>query len=322
MTAILAETPVDFQDLVASNAFESPCFQSKPLTKDRGRTRTSSNPPNRVAYAGVACRKGSPRRPLDWRWQRAQELMATGQGINPHRDDLQVKEILDWLRLRSWNPRATETSYRALTWAQRIRAEAGRREALLRAWLLTGISVSDVAAEVGIDAEICEAYHGTYFDVQDRRSYRDWVVSHVLQLHTRHFASFEEAEFTMWQLDALDGPQVLKNLLELSRLSRYGQLSPEEEMDDQIMRIWKYRMGVLLIANPHGSQGSHRALQRLHFEQREHELARERLRMRHHRNWEENRQTRSSCSTREGHHGFGETAGHIETLLLSLGSGG
>src|SRR5690606_11704870 len=106
-----------------------------------------------------------------------------------------------------------------------------------------------IAALLGVSLGALEAYVAMYFGVRDRSSHWDWVVSHVLQLHTRQFPSFEQAEFVTWQLEALGGASHFAAFLELipesPRATDQG-MGPEAEIDAQITRLWKYRMRVLL----------------------------------------------------------------------------
>lgn len=289
---------------------------SGPPTLGESRTTTKQSL-TAADFEAFRCRRGYRGRPIAWRWRRAQELVATGDPYDPRRDDELVERIHSYLALAHDDPQAAAEADPPFAKAERVFRQGGENEALLRAWVLTALPASEVAKRVGLDLEVVEAYVAGFFDIQDRRSCRNWVVQSAIRLHSRRFHDFTEAEHVAWQLEGLDGPLALQGMLELARFATYRGGETSQHIDAEILRIQKYQLYVLLLTSPL-CYGNPVAWQQLYIEQRKLELDRQRQSRIKKSSRRKTRHYARQCSTRNSSYGTGDPVGIIESILLSF----
>lgn len=276
------------------------------------RTLDHDAPPGKIAFYRYLHRHRS----IDWRWQRAHDLLKSEESINPLYDDEQVERIYRYLALTRDDPLSAADTDLSLAFAEQLFHEGGEREGLLRAWLLTELSFPEIAGRIDLPEEVVNGYASMFFDVRDRRDHAHWMIMHAIRLHDRTFGSFEEAEFATWQFEALDGAQALEELLTLARLRPCRDGESIRRIDEQILRIWKYRVFVSLVTTP-WITGNPAAWHQMYFEQRRLELDRRRQGLVRQSISRKTRQAANSCSTRNSY-GSGDAAGIIEEILLSI----
>lgn len=127
-----------------------------------------------------------PFRPLDWRWQRAQEL-----ANRPPADPEAVEPEDLWTRLAAIVPLADgkgrdsceSTKAASAAAAIELHRTGGFACAVLQARLLAGESDDAIAAKMGVNSEVVAAYEALFYSVRDRLSARDWIMGQVLRLY-------------------------------------------------------------------------------------------------------------------------------------------
>jgi hypothetical protein len=160
---------------------------------------------------------GSPLRPVDWRWERAGQLLE--QGVRRRRwDDGWVSRIRRYRAAlaraggRAGEPRVSRSDP-AIHEACQLRRGPPRRRRELEARILAGQTDSDVAARMGLKADAVAAFEAAFFSVRDGLDASDWI--HFFVIGPRAFGGFDPAdEETVLKLFAYNlGPLVLDALL-------------------------------------------------------------------------------------------------------------
>jgi hypothetical protein len=157
-------------------------------------------------------------RPLDWRWQRAGELLAS-RARRRRRDDGWVararrfRAALARARGDDRDPRVARADP-ALLGARRLARVDRRRRWVLEARLLAGQSDAEVAARMGLGADAVAAYEAVFYAVRDGLGATDWV--HLVVIGLGLYDGFDSAdEETALKLYGYHlGPLVLDALLE------------------------------------------------------------------------------------------------------------
>jgi len=135
--------------------------------------------------------RDSPRRAPNWRWLRAVQIDAAGPRPSRARDG---EEGFAWIRRASRLKRRFEQANnrpdilyrllqqdRALFWAHSLWLEdkAPTRWAI-EARVLAGESDKQIAARLGVDEEIVQAYEAVFFNVREMLANRDYIVNVVM----------------------------------------------------------------------------------------------------------------------------------------------
>jgi hypothetical protein len=160
----------------------------------------------------------NPRRPVDWRWQRAGRLLELG---------------LRWSRRRDDGPTRIAKQYRAAL--RRCRGEADRRRLACRmpnvggavaiyegepttrlvveARLLAGEPVEAVARRCGVPVEAVEVYEQLFFDVTDRLTSSSYILFHAIGPATYEGFDGDDSGAVLKWFAFMGGPRVLDFLL-------------------------------------------------------------------------------------------------------------
>jgi hypothetical protein len=166
----------------------------------------------------LECSPHNPFRPPDWRWRLADYLVE-----NPR---FRRRWVDAWARraarfrrllLRHGDPSHPKVVARdpALAAAYRLKSEPGPR-LVVEASLLAGESYDAVAARVGLDATVVEAYERVFYAVSDQRSARDWVLFTAIPGLYGTSAPDDAALIKMFAY--LGGPFVLDMMLDATGL--------------------------------------------------------------------------------------------------------
>ncbi len=124
---------------------------------------------------------GSPLRPLDWRWQRATQLVRDRRHFAPRRDDVQIGVAMRYLR--AWNKTPPEKRHAILARtfpelhrSHELHEQGGNLRAEVQARLLARQSPEDIAARLDLPVGVLRYHEALFFDVVDRLKHPDWVV--------------------------------------------------------------------------------------------------------------------------------------------------
>ena len=115
----------------------------------------------------------SPFRPLDWRWRRAQELVACGRNYCVHRDDELTGRAMQYLRAAARCTTDREkTNLRQrmpdVVSAWELYDDAGSIGGVVQASVLARQSPTAIARRVSRNTDDIVAYEQLFFDVRDR----------------------------------------------------------------------------------------------------------------------------------------------------------
>ena len=162
----------------------------------------------------------NPRRPVDWRWERAR--IALQKGISRRRDDTWIckaarykrdfdncREDTDWYALVD--------KYPDLTWAHDLATnngvEGGTLKSALEARILARDDWDRIAKRARTRPDVIEAYEAVFFNVRPELDNEDYVLHQVMgpSLHL----GFQEQEYDLiWKLFGYKGgPAVLDALI-------------------------------------------------------------------------------------------------------------
>jgi hypothetical protein len=134
---------------------------------------------NNSAARLLECHPHNPFRPVDWRWRLADHLAGYGRRFRQKWIDAWVRRAARFRRLllRHGDPAHKKVVARdpALATACRLNSDP-RTRLVVEAAILAGESYDAVAARVGLDATVVEAYERVFYAVSDLRSARDWVL--------------------------------------------------------------------------------------------------------------------------------------------------
>jgi len=125
-----------------------------------------------------------PYRPLDWRWQRAQELLAEGCNVSRFRDDEATCELLYYLRQAEhqsqgqrarWSP-----SCEVIREAINLRTGPEDRIREIEARILCRQAVDDIGPAVDVPAQVIGTYESLFFCVLDKINATDWIQAQAI----------------------------------------------------------------------------------------------------------------------------------------------
>jgi hypothetical protein len=215
-----------------------------------------------------------PRRPTDWRWQRAGLLLELGMRWSRRRDDAQVR-------------RAKE--YRAALRRCRCVADRGRLERKMpdvaaavaihegeqttrwavEARLLAGEQIEAIARKTALTPRVVATFEALFFNVSDRLENRGYLIHIAVGLYT---TPREIDPGLVWRLfGLLGGPVVLDALID----GDYG--SPDRPEDERFLDELRLKLAVALKLLPIDATTAPRLI-RLYLRLRQAELAAERAR--------------------------------------------
>jgi hypothetical protein len=128
----------------------------------------------------------SPLRRPDWRWRRAQTLVAARRYYCCRRDDPETGRTVRYLRALArcadGIPSAQlERNFPDLCRAHRLHDNNGTTKLTVEARLLAGQAVAEVARLTGLTPGAVAAYEALFFNVLDRLDARDWILAHALR---------------------------------------------------------------------------------------------------------------------------------------------
>jgi hypothetical protein len=160
----------------------------------------------------------NPRRPIDWRWQRAGRMLELGLRWSRRRDD-----------------EATRMAKQYQASLRRCRGEADRRRLACRmpdiggafaifegeptarmaveARLLAGEPIEAIARHCGVPVEVAELYEQLFFNVVDRLTSTSYILSHAIGPATYENFDGDDTEAVLKWFAYMGGPLVLDFLL-------------------------------------------------------------------------------------------------------------
>jgi hypothetical protein len=125
----------------------------------------------------------SPLRPPDWRWRRAESLVAQGRYFSQGRDDAQTGRAARYLRALARRSRPAGEAirhYPDVHAARRLHEGGGPIPLMVQARLLARQSIAEVARFTGTPAEVVSTYEGLFFNVVGCLDAQDWVLVHAI----------------------------------------------------------------------------------------------------------------------------------------------
>lgn len=183
-----------------------------------------------------------PLRAVDWRHRQAAAAVRNKRFLSPLLHDAETREIVAYLRHRSGisdsmgTERKLHARYVELDQAFVFRNSAPpRSRAALEAFILSGESPEILAADFGLLPTSVDWYAAAFFDVQSRRSARQFILQHVIQPEWEQHRG--EWFFWGWKLIAYAGnADVLRQAISLSPVASLEQLgSLLEEKAQQVL---------------------------------------------------------------------------------------
>lgn len=154
----------------------------------------------------VIFRKNNPKRPVDWRWQLAGELLARQSRIRRSAADPMLQKAIsfrrqlercetddDYLHLLTVEPHAYEA------WALFDDNQDCGTKWELEARLLTQQTYAEIADTLALDTEAVRCYEGMFFNVSDRLRNPSYITQVVLS-KSIHAGLTERAYDTLWKM--------------------------------------------------------------------------------------------------------------------------
>jgi hypothetical protein len=160
----------------------------------------------------------SPSRPLDWRWRRAQTLVASGHYYVRRRDDPKTGHAVHYLRALALCadgiPSAhVDRNFPDLCRAHRLHSNNGTAKLTVEARLLAGQAVAEVARLTGLTPGAVAAYEALFFNVLDHLHVRDWIFAHALGAGTPDRTTPPDRGVVLKTFAYSGGPLVLEAVL-------------------------------------------------------------------------------------------------------------
>jgi hypothetical protein len=160
----------------------------------------------------------NPRRPVDWRWQRAGRLLGLGLRWSRRRDDEPTRQAKQYRaalhRCRSEaDRRRLERKLPDLAAAIAIHEGSTARRVAVEALLLAGEASEAVARRCGVPAEAVEMYERLFYCVRDRLTSTSYILFHAVGAASyRGFDGDDTGAGLRW-FAYTGGPRVLDFLL-------------------------------------------------------------------------------------------------------------
>ena len=166
--------------------------------------------------------KDNPRRPADWRWQRASSMVEDGERLSRKRDDEWTRKSVHFLR--AFDNCETDAHRRALAesdsdmyWAYDIyQAEGDPTRIELEARLLAHDDYENISKSLCLPVKAIEAYEQVFFNVADRYENSGYIFHQIIGRAMHRGLSEREFE-ALWKLYGyLYGPHMLESLISQS----------------------------------------------------------------------------------------------------------
>jgi hypothetical protein len=160
-------------------------------------------------------------RPQDWRWRRAEFLLAEQESPSPRLDDEFVEAALHFLQedlsgqdlpaSKRLLPAGTRAAMQS---AQQIHDRNDIGTWMLQAWLLTGESLEFISGETSTPIEEIVWFARLFFDVQERLHSRSFITHRVIGPKI-HYGLSEKDVDVIWRFWAYNGGRyILQSLLD------------------------------------------------------------------------------------------------------------
>jgi hypothetical protein len=151
-------------------------------------------------------RKNNPRRPVDWRWQLADVIIARGGRVRRSKSDPQLQKAIsfrrqldrcqdddDYMRVLDSAPELYEA------WALFDDGEDRETRWELEARLLSQQPVADIAKAIALEPASVEHYEALFFNVRDRLESPSYI-SQVVLGKSIHSGLSERAYDVLWKM--------------------------------------------------------------------------------------------------------------------------
>ncbi len=162
----------------------------------------------------IQIQRNHPGRRLDWRWQFAGDVVAHRRNLPATFEDEFLRQAVE-LKRKGRRGRATRRHprfYEHLVHAVGIERQAGRQKALLQAWLLTEVSLDEVAKQCSLPVGVVEVFAALFFDVRDRRDAKDWILVRAIGMDRA--ADGRNDAGRLWRLlGYVGGSRILKDVV-------------------------------------------------------------------------------------------------------------
>jgi hypothetical protein len=155
-------------------------------------------------------------RPADWRWRRAQRLVAQGRYFSRRRDHAQTGRAARYLRALARRSRpASEAArhYPEIHAARRLHEGGSAVPLMIQARLLARQPIDEVARRTGVPVAVVNAYQGLFFDVVDCLDARDWVLVRAIGMGAWGGKAFPDRGALLKCFAYFGGPLVLDVVL-------------------------------------------------------------------------------------------------------------
>lgn len=123
-----------------------------------------------------------PLRPLDWRWQLAQQVCRGRQRAPSTLTAPWLQQVVRYCLARSGrghhdDRRHFKHRFAGLNTARALALGKAPQKAHVEAWLLTGAKTADVAKATGFPPQVIAWYEWLFFDVYNRLPNKDWIIA-------------------------------------------------------------------------------------------------------------------------------------------------
>ena len=155
----------------------------------------------------------------DWRWQRAMRIVGAGRAYHSHALGSVVWNVVHHFRpiLQSHQPKLMGDRTVDVAGAKRIRHERLTR-LKLESRILSGLSVSEVAAKMELEESLVRDYCDIFFDVRTSLAATSWIMQ---QITTDEMEGPDYLRRTLYRHAFQGGPDVCEHWLD--HLDQFGQ---------------------------------------------------------------------------------------------------
>ena len=134
-----------------------------------------------------AYRRCDPRRPVDWRWQLAEQLVAGGCHLSKHEDQPTADAVQYVRRLqrctRALHHRRLAERMADVAAAHRLHSAGGWQRVAAEARLLTGKTLEEIAPTIGLSTGAIACYGSLFFDVREHLAAHGYIWTQALRSH-------------------------------------------------------------------------------------------------------------------------------------------
>lgn len=155
----------------------------------------------------------------DWRWQRAMRIVGAGRAFHSQASGSVVWNVVHHFRpiLQSHQPRLMGDRTVDVAGAKQIRHERLTR-LKLESRILSGLSVSEVAAKMELEESLVRDYCDIFFDVRNSLAASSWIMQ---QITTDEMEGPDYLRRTLYRHAFQGGPDVCEHWLD--HLDQFGQ---------------------------------------------------------------------------------------------------